>query len=153
MELTLRRFVTKPKSTGGVMHVDGDFFNFTLENGEQLPGESTEDKRIPAGRYQVMLKEDPTPLTMKYREKYDFFKWHLEVQNVPGRKNIYIHVGNTEKHTLGCILVAWIFDATVSDHEVEDTQGASVPAYKRLYLKVKSALERGEKVYITVLDK
>ncbi len=153
MELFQRRFIDKPKSTGGYMLVDGKFYNFTLENEAQKKGQGHYDKRIPAGRYPVKEREEPTPLTMKYRQDYDWFTWHIEIVGVPNRDNIYIHVGNREKHTLGCVLVAWVFDATVDAVEVEDEQWKSVVAYRRLYLKVTAALDRKEKVFITIVDK
>ena len=144
MELYQRRFIFKQNSTGGYMLVDGQFYNFTLEgNG----------KRIPAGRYEVKFREQTTPLTTKYRKDYGWFTWHLEIQNVKNRKNIYIHVGNKEKHTLGCVLVAWVFDATVDKLEIDDQQWKSVRAFKRLYLKISEALLRSdEKVFITITD-
>ena len=112
------------------MLVDGQFYNFTLEgNG----------KRIPAGRYEVKFREQTTPLTTKYRKDYGWFTWHLEIQNVKNRKNIYIHVG--------------IFDATVDKLEIDDKQWKSVSAFKRLYLKISEALLRlDEKVFITITD-
>ena len=153
MELFQRRFIDKQNSTGGYMLVDGEFYNFTLENAAKKEGATDYDTRIDAGTYQVLFRKDVTPLTISYQTKYDWFTWHLEIIGVPGRKNIYIHVGNNEKHTLGCVLVAWVFDATVDEVEIEDQQWKSVPAYERLYLKVSEALNQDEKVFITIVDK
>ena len=143
MELFQRRFIDKQNSTGGYMLVDGEFYNFTFER---------PDMQIPAGRYEIKFREQTTVLTIKYRKDYSWFTWHLEIQNVKNRRNIYIHVGNNRKHTLGCVLVEWVFDATVDEVEIEDQQWKSVPAYKRLYLKVSEALNQDEKVFITIVD-
>jgi hypothetical protein len=68
------------------------------------------ETRIPAGTYIVDRQPLATPLTMKYRQKYAWFKNHLEIKNVLGFKGIYIHVGNTDEHSDGCVLLGDVAD-------------------------------------------
>lgn len=63
---------------------------FTLENPLR---DTTVDSRIPAGIYEAV----------KYSSDKHPRAWLLK--DVPGRDHILIHSGNTEKDTLGCILV------------------------------------------------
>lgn len=63
---------------------------YTLENPKRA---TKDDSCIPAGEYTCI------PHTgLHYKDVY-------EVTNVPGRSAILIHNGNTEKDTLGCILI------------------------------------------------
>ena len=150
MELFLRRFIHKQESTIGYILMDGVFSVFTLEDQRQTKKVRGET-RIPSGRYEVNFKTEPTPLTAKYRAKYDFFTWHLEVKNVVGFKSIYIHTGNYDEHTDGCILVGLTAD-TIYGGATEDMIGHSRKAFKQLYIKVKSALERDERVSIIIVN-
>lgn len=66
---------------------------------EKVAGET----RIPAGRYEVKLR---TEGGMHARYKRRFGHKHvgmLHLQNVPGFEWIYIHPGNTDDDTEGCI--------------------------------------------------
>jgi hypothetical protein len=47
---------------------------------------------IPAGTYPVKIRIDGT------------LGWRLELQNVPNRENVQIHVGNFPRNTVGCLL-------------------------------------------------
>lgn len=82
---------------------------YTLEDefrATKVKGET----RIPAGTYTVDRQPLATPLTLKYRQKYPWFKNHLEVKNVPGFQGIYIHVGNYDENSDGCILLGDVAD-------------------------------------------
>ncbi|SEM06056.1 protein of unknown function [Syntrophus gentianae] len=54
--------------------------------------DSTTAGRIPAGTYQAHVRTDGPR------------GWRLELEGVPGRENVQIHVGNTPEDTTGCIL-------------------------------------------------
>lgn len=90
MVLTLKRTHHLPEATLGQLFIEDVTTDpiYTLENPER-----EKDSRIPAGEYQCK----PYSGT-KYKDVYI-------VQNVPGRTAILIHWGNTEKDTLGCILI------------------------------------------------
>jgi hypothetical protein len=95
MQLDLYREPSTEKSTSGKLFIDGFRQCFTLE----LPvRENREDiDAIVAGRYQIRLTESP----------------HLgyvtpELLNVPGRKDIRMHVACYPEDILGCIGVGKI---------------------------------------------
>ena len=52
------------------------------------------------------------------------------MQDVPGFEYILIHTGNTDEHTMGCLLVA---DTSQQNITKGGFIGASVAAYKRIY--------------------
>lgn len=61
---------------------------------------------VPAGTYQATVRFDHADA------------WRLELQDVPGRQNVQIHVGNWVNQTRGCILIGASVDAstcTISD--------------------------------------
>jgi hypothetical protein len=70
----------------------------------------------------------------RYRAKY---AWHqhgmIWIQGTPRHKYCYIHPGNTAENTEGCPLTGQ--SATFSETGRQRV-GASVAAYKRLYLHV-----------------
>ena len=96
MNLKVYRYSTQSKSILSVLTVDGKFYGHILE---------PVGKEIPLGTYDLGYRKEDTPLTMNYRERYDFFEYHIEIKNVPGRTGIYIHVGNFAEDSDGCLLI------------------------------------------------
>lgn len=88
--LQLVRYDFQPTRTFGKLAEDGVFLCYTLEDG---PQESVKGP-IPVGTYRVDLSYSP---------RFNRMLPHLE--DVPGYEGIRIHAGNTEKDTIGCILV------------------------------------------------
>jgi hypothetical protein len=122
-----------------------DFRCFTCEDEKRaikVPGET----RIPAGRYEIKLRAAGT-IHQTYVARYPgLHRGMLHLQNVPGFEWIYLHTGNTDKHTEGCILVGRSADsATMSI-------GASSPAYQDLYREVIAAMDAGCRVFIDIRD-
>ena len=74
----------------------------------------------------------------------------LHVTNVPNFKWILIHVGNTDEHTAGCLLLG----DTQENNQIKTNGfiGKSSQAYVRVYDKIAGALDMGEKVTITYYD-
>lgn len=146
MELKLKRFSGADESTLGLLFVDGRFFCYTLEdqfNEPKVPGET----RIPPGRYQIILRTDGG-MTVRYGERFDFHKGMLWLQDVPNFTFIYIHVGNNDDHSEGCILVG---DGQIQNITERGMVTTSVAAYTRLYKVITEKLLR-EEVWITVVD-
>lgn len=65
---------------------------------------------IPAGTYPVTIRKDGTR------------GWRLELQHVPSRPNVQIHIGNYPRDTLGCLLPGRM--ASANDCAVLDSSGA-----------------------------
>lgn len=142
MELQIQRFKTSDAGTTGLLFIDCEYECTTYED-EYRTVKVKGETRIPSGRYEVELYEINTPLTQKYKKKYHWFTFHLEILNVKDFKNVYIHVGNTGKDTEGCILVG----AGFNDTGIID----SIKGYTRLYKKLWKTLQN-EKIFLTIKD-
>jgi len=144
MEIVVRRLIADEDTTLGVLEVDG-YKCCTLEDefrDIKVPGET----RIPAGRYQI-LKRIGSKMARRYDER--FGAWHngmLWLQDVPGFEWVYIHVGNDDDDTSGCILVG----KTLNPNNM--TVQSSVAAYSLLYRQISNAIMEGRSVFITVGD-
>jgi hypothetical protein len=135
------------ESTLGVLYLNNAPECFTLEDefrAEKIPGET----RIPAGEYKIDLRRVDSPMTQRYRLKHSWFSWHLEIQDVPGFKYVYIHKGNRDDDTDGCLLVG--DGLTTNQHDQDGYVGPSTGAFKRLYTKVRQAIEDGDTVKIKI---
>lgn len=147
MEIQMYRFSTGENNTLGIMLLDGQFECFTLED-EKRTVKVAGQTRIDAGRYEIRFREILSGKTKSYRRRYDWFTWHLHLQDVPNFKYVYIHVGNYERDTEGCILVG--------NQSVTNRPGnrgailASRIAFKILYLVVSKKLKAGEPVFIEI---
>ena len=159
MELEVIRISSGTDSTNGILlesieqgnEIDGcwkqkKFLAYTLEDeyrDEKVFGET----RIPDGVYKMGLRK-----VGGYHARYSkrFPHIHigmLHVLDVPGFEYILIHCGNTDEHTAGCLLVG---DSQENNQiTTNGFIGKSTQAYKRIYPRIASALERGEKVTIT----
>ena len=145
ISLLLNRIVENDNYTLGLLRQIGTgVISTTLENGLL-------QKRIPSGTYEVKLKKVITPLTEKYRRKFVWFSWHLDIKNIQNGNNVYIHVGNNETDTDLCLLVANTLDLTPPNKH--GFIGESTNNFKKLYLKLSEQLEEGGKVFLTVIDK
>ena len=150
LNLILQRYSDNGDSTQGLLHVIDNnnlqFLNYTLEDEfreVKVKGETC----IPNGLYEIKQRKVLSPMTESYRNKYDWFDWHLELQNVEGFQNIYIHIGNKDEDTDGCILV----QDNANNNTVKDGfNGSSLPAFERLYNLIRTELNNGLKVFIRV---
>jgi hypothetical protein len=89
--LTIARKYSSPECTAGYLSVNGAIICYALERAQiaNIPLISG----IPTGTYSAHLRYDHPD------------KWRIELDNVPNRKNIQIHIGNISADTEGCILV------------------------------------------------
>lgn len=105
MILTLKRKYFKNDYTIGDLYTNGKWFCNTIEDKDRGLNSTMELKTIqrekvygktaiPTGRYKVSITYSP-----KYKKKMPL------IENVKGFDGIRIHSGNTEKDSLGCIIV------------------------------------------------
>lgn len=128
------RFVVRPVTLGDLW-IDGTWRMFTLEDmdrrletgGRKLAGKTA----IPLGVY---------PVTIDMSAK--FGKPLIHILNVPQFEGIRIHAGNSTADTLGCVLVGQAIN--------RDVLVRSRPALAELQPEVQAALDRGEKVTLTI---
>jgi hypothetical protein len=154
MRVTVKRFADNGDTTLGVLYVDGIFQCFTVEDEERATKVKGET-RVPNGVYKIGLRKEGGYHT-KYKSRYaDMHKGMLCIYNTAGWKivtdkmsfqYILIHTGNTDEHTMGCLLV----NDAVSGKTF--TGSSSRDAYVDLYPIIASAIERGEEVTIEYVD-
>lgn len=150
-EYILQRLSDNRESTVGVL--------FKITTTPFLQGYTLEDEyretkvkgetRIPAGRYEVVIHKADTPLTLKYRSKYNWFKYHLMLKDVPGFQGIYIHIGNKGDNTDGCILVG---DSVNNNRLGSGEVSYSTQCFIRLYSDMTSILENKNQIFLTIRD-
>ncbi len=145
MRILVDRFYDNGDATIGIMMVDTKFEAFTLED-EKRTKKVNGETRIPAGLYFVDFQKIVTPKTKAYRRKYDWFTFHLQIKGVSGFTNVYLHIGNYDTDTDGCVLLG-----TTANSE-NGTIGRSLKAFKRFYEKVSKVLEAGEQVSIRIIN-
>lgn len=130
MKLLLERTWCGATCTIGMLSIGGAYECFTLEDvvrDVKIPGKTA----IPAGAYNLVI----TPSNR--------FKRDLPlVEGVPGFEGIRIHPGNRAEDTEGCILVGL--------SKGKDFVSESRKAFDALFLKIKAALDGGEKVTLEV---
>ena len=147
MKIRIERIVSDSESTIGVLFIDGVFQCFTLED-EYRTAKVKGETRIPAGRYRIGLRAEGG-LTQKYAARYpDIHRGMLWLQDVPSFQWIYIHVGNRDEHTEGCILVG----DTASPLHGDMSIGSSINAYRRIYPMLAAAAENGN-LEIEIIDR
>jgi len=146
-ELLLKTTLKGDDSTGGVLFVDDEMFCHTLED-EIRDHKVKHETAIPEGRYEVKFRDDTTVgMTAKYRKRFPWFTYHLHLQDVEGFSYIYIHVGNSDDDSSGCILVGKVLK------RLEDGNGklySSAVTFERLYKLISGRLNKGGQVFITI---
>lgn len=156
MKIQVQRFADNGKATLGILYINGIFECFTVEDQEQFNGKVKGETRIPNGKYYLCLRKEGG-YHNRYSEKYgDMHKGMLCVHNAKDWKiqadgmefqYILIHTGNTDKHTMGCLLL----NDAISGKTFSGS--SSVDAYKRTYPKIAKAIEEGHgEVMIEYID-
>ncbi len=131
MELQLNRIAKKDTYTIGKLYIDGVYFCDTLEDKDRglkdsMPVSEIQklkvygETAIPIGTYTI---------TITYSSK--FRKMLPLIHNVKGFSGIRIHSGNTEKDTLGCIIVG--------QNKVKGKVINSIDTFNKLFTKLKTS--------------
>jgi hypothetical protein len=142
MNLILRRLRNNGGTTIGQLK-DGFINMLTLED-EPREVKVMGETRIPAGTFEIKERKIISPKTEHYRKKYHWFNYHLMLQDVPGFNYVYIHIGNDDDDTEGCILVG--------EKEAYWKIEQSTSAFTRLYHYIMGAITAGERVFISIID-
>lgn len=145
MNLLLKRYGQTDESTGGALSINGQFFAHTCEDEPRLVKMAGET-RIRPGRYEIRLRAEGG-MHDRYDVKYPWHRGMLHLQDVPDFTYIYIHPGNNESQTDGCILVGYRADSK-GGFDI----GRSQEAYTDLYQLILVAMEQGEQIFIEVED-
>lgn len=148
LRIRVHRYGFGRTSTLGHIDVSSLYHAFTLED-ERRKVKKKHETCIPPGQYVVKLR-DEGGMNKRYRERFpETHQGMLWLQDVPGFEWIYIHVGNKESHTSGCILVGDV-PVVLPDGEFEIAR--STDAYLRLYKLCLDALGKNEKVVVEITE-
>jgi len=151
MKLQVLRFSSESDSTNGLLLdvTDGiNFLAYTLED-EYRKKKRSKETRIPAGTYEIKLRNEGG-FNQRYSKKYSrIHRGMLHIIDVPGFEYILIHVGNSDEHTAGCLLVG----DSQENNQINKNGfiGSSGNAYKRIYPSIAEAVEN-EGVTIEYID-
>jgi len=154
MKLKVIRYSSQKDSTNGALFVENDdlsldFLCYTLED-EYRKEKIRSETRIPSGEYEIKLRKEGG-FHAKYSKRFsEIHIGMLHIIDVPNFEYILIHCGNTDEHTAGCLLVGDSQENNIL--KKNGFIGSSTQAYKRIYPKISSKLEKGEKVTIEYVD-
>lgn len=148
VELLLQRMDHTDKSTYGVLfsHLQNQIA-FVIED-TYREVKVQKETRIPAGYYQIKFREVLSPMTERYRAKFPWFSWHLELQDVPNFSWCYLHIGNTADESSGCTLVNNGVRLLNGDYVGID----STSCFEEVYLYISELLNGGVEVFIRIQD-
>lgn len=147
MIIGLGHYSENKESTLGLISLDGAFECYSLEDEGRkvkVPGET----RIDDGIYEVGIREVVSPMTERYRAKFDWFDWHLWIKGLPRHEFVYLHIGSKDDHSDACVLVG---DTANNNTVTDGFIGNSTAAYERFYKKVRPLIG-AEKVYVKIGD-
>lgn len=115
--LTIERKMSTENCTMGYLVANGEVLCYTLE----LPWKDNQGMLscIPPGTYTGILRYDKTD------------RWRIQLEEVPGRTAVQIHMGNYTSQTLGCVLVG--SDAKTNDCSVFNSSIAYSKLKKAFY--------------------
>ena len=153
MKLKVLRFSSQEDSTSGLLFLEKngklEFLCYTLED-EYRDTKKYAETRIPAGKYNITLREEGG-YHAKYSKRFsDIHKGMLWVRHVPNFEYILIHCGNTDEQTAGCLLLG---DSQQNNIITKDGFiGSSTQAYKRVYPIIAEELDRGNSVTIEYIN-
>jgi hypothetical protein len=135
MQLHLLRDTFGPKSTLGLLYVDDVAECDTLEDQVRTGPKVLHETAIPVGTYRLIIDRSTR-----------FKRLMPHVLDVPGFEGIRIHSGNTDADTEGCILLG-------NRTENVDFISESRKAFDAFFVKLTAAVDRGEEVWITIMEK
>lgn len=153
MELEVIRISTGSDSTSGLLYerTAGEkrkFLCYTLED-EYRPKKVDGETRIPTGTYAIKLRTEGG-MHEKYSRLFDFHIGMLWLQDVPQFEYIYIHIGNDDDDTEGCLLVGDQQNNNII--KKDGWVGRSTQAYSRIYQRIANHIANGGRVQITYVD-
>lgn len=92
------------------------FLCLTLEDIEREGAKVFGSTAIPRGVYELGLRTEGA-MHPKYAQRFP--AWHrgmIWLQDVPGFEYVYLHIGNTARDTLGCVLLGLGYDGVSLSH-------------------------------------
>ena len=149
MKFVLERIASDIDSTIGTLWINGVFRAFTIEDEfrfEKVIGET----RVISGIYDISLRTD-SPMAARYKARYgDWHKGMIWIMGIPNFEYIYLHTGNDESHTDGCIIVGYGANAKRNyNMNVQHSRDVYVDIAKEVFYVLKA----GEHVTFEIIDR
>ena len=148
MKVLLERFGFGRDSTLGELWLDSTLSAFTIEDERRkvkVPGETC----IPVGHYKLALRTEGK-LHVSYAQRFPaIHRGMIWLLDVPGFEWIYLHCGNTDDETDGCLLAVTTPIVTPGG---EFKGSESTRAYERIYPKIANAIQ-GSGASITIRER
>lgn len=155
MIIELKRKFRQPSYTIGKLYINGGFVCDTLEDTDRglysymskediLKRKVTGSTCIPYGFYMIDMDTISSRLSKSAFYIKECGGRVPRILNVKGFDGILIHAGNTDKDTLGCILVG--------ENKVKGKVINSRDCFTRLYKILKSYHDRHEELYIKITE-
>lgn len=153
MEILIKRIAKRDTYTIGKMYINNKYICDTLEDTDRGLAQSMSVTEIASKKikHRTAIPTGTYTITMNVRSnRYSKSKWYVDFCNammprfinVPGYDGILIHPGNTNKDTSGCILVG--------KNTIVGKLTESRATFKKLYLMLKDAANKGEKISVTI---
>lgn len=133
---------TENSTLSELLH-NGTRLCFILEDGFREQKEYGKT-RIPAGTYEL-VKRKTGRFYVKYKKDFGH-EYVVELKAVPKFKYILVHIGNTVKDTLGCLLTGLGYSQSANLLRV----GESTAAYLKWYAAVDSEFKKGGRVFMRI---
>lgn len=136
--IQIQRYRELPSATLGTLHVGIE--QEELCNTLEPPFQNNEEdiSSIPAGKYSASLRYDGPR------------GWRIQLQDVPDRTVIQIHLGNFPRDTKGCVLVGLDVDEDVP--QVTDSAGAIKKLKKYFYGTEEPNQTPNREITVTIVD-
>lgn len=151
LNIEVNRYAFGADSTLGSLRMEykGEVFKcFTLED-ERRKVKVKGETCIPPGTYELKLRTEGG-MHEKYKKRFpEEHRGMLWLQDVENFQWVYIHIGNKESHTDGCILVGLV-PVTMPDGEFEIAK--STEAYLSVNAMVLAAMDAGERVVVHITE-
>ncbi len=142
------RYSDNGDSTLSFMVLGKELFCYGIED-EFRKVKIAGETRIPEETYRLGIHEETTSLTLNYQEKYDWFDKHIEILNIKGFDNVYIHIGNYDEDTAGCYLIG---DKPNINTIEKGMIQSSTDTFKRFYKLIYPLLLMKKEVTIQFID-
>lgn len=127
---------------GDIFAPDGEWVCHTLEDESReikVPGETA----LFAGKFKILLRPlGESRLDERYTKHFHFYEGQLWLQDTPQFTYTYLHCGNDDDDTDGCVLVGLLrFVSSI---------GRSRDAYRVLYPLMLKELKAGNDLYLDI---
>lgn len=148
-DVVIARFASDSDTTVGALYIDEIQQCYIVEDQYQsikVAGET----RIPAGIYRLGFRTENSSMNEQYKEKYSYHQGMIEILDIPNFTDVYIHIGNDDDDTAGCLLPN--MKLVMSSSGIGFAGQQSTVAYEKVYKKI-AGLMKQKAVHLRIDNK